>query len=105
MLGIDGVHGLIVLDPSEEDAHRDHVVEAEGRRPEHGGGVREHLLRLRNDAARHQLAGCWILADLAIQIDEAIDFDCLGKGADRRSQFRRRNCDLAQVYSPEQPGA
>ena len=35
------------------------------------------------------------MGDLSAEEKETIDFDCLGKRADRRREFRRGNCGLA----------
>src|SRR5712672_213679 len=41
------------------------------------------------------LASGRVLGDLSAEEEETIDFDCLGKWADRRREFRRGNCGLA----------
>jgi hypothetical protein len=58
---------ISISTPVRTERGRDHVVEAHGGRPEHSGGVQEHLLRLRDAAARRQLAGRWILTDLPLK--------------------------------------
>src|SRR5262249_2011717 len=52
-------------------------------------------LRLGHDAPLDHPACGRVLGDLAAEEEESIDFDCLGKWADGRRDFRRRNCGLA----------
>src|SRR5207245_1413574 len=57
--------------------------------------ILEDALGLGLNTPLDHLARRRVLTDLTAEIDETIDFDRLGKRADRRREFGRGNCDLA----------
>src|SRR5947209_9528271 len=51
-------------------------------------------------ASFDHLASGRVLADLATEVEEPADFDCLGKRADRWREFGRGHCGLAHGKLP-----
>src|SRR5215469_9917397 len=71
------------------------IVETLAGRLQNRRQVLGDALRLGHNASLDHLAGGRVLGDLSAEEEESIDFDCLGKWADRRREFRRGNCGLA----------
>src|ERR1700740_2775393 len=61
--------------------------------------ILEDALRRGHNAPLDHLASGRVLGDLSAEEEETIDFDRLGKWADRRREFRRGNCGLAHSNS------
>src|SRR5262249_37672086 len=99
MLCVDPIHRGEVADVGEIHAGARDVIEAPAGRLENRCEVPKDPLGLGHDAARDDLAGGRVLADLTTEVEEAADFDCLGKRADRRREFGRGHCSLAHGNS------
>src|SRR6476619_1682188 len=95
MLGVNAIHHRVITDARQIHTSAHDIIETLAGRLQNRREILEDALRLGRDASRHQLARRRILTDLTAEIDEAIDFDRLGKRADRRREFGRGNCDLA----------
>src|SRR5205823_13775375 len=95
ILCVDAIHRDVVTHVRGKHAGARNVIETLAGRLENRREILEDALRLGSDTSRHQLARRRVLTDLTAEIDETIDFDRLGKWADRRREFRRGNCGLA----------
>src|SRR5438270_542545 len=72
-----------------------HVDVTHAPRTENRREILEAACGLGLTTCGHQLARRRVLGDRTAEIDETIDFDRLGKRADRRRELGRGNCDLA----------
>jgi hypothetical protein len=72
------------------------VIETPAGRLENRREIPKDALCLGHDTPLDHLASGRVLADLTAEIEETTDFDRLGKRADRRREFGRGNCGLAQ---------
>ena len=96
MLGVNAIHRHVITHAREIHTSAHDIIETLAGRLENRREILEDALRLGRNTSRHQLASGRVLADLTAEIDETIDFDRLGKRADRRREFGRGNCGLAQ---------
>src|SRR5262249_60628962 len=71
------------------------VIETPAGRLENRCEIPKDTFCLGHNAAFDHLASGRVLADLTAEVEETTDFDCLGKRADRWSEFGRANCSLA----------
>src|SRR5947199_10305214 len=99
MLCIDPIHRSEVTYAREKHPGAHNIIESLAGRLQNRRYVLEDALRLGHNAPLDHLASGRVLGDLSAEEEEAIDFDCLGKWADRRSNFRRGNCGLAHINS------
>ena len=81
-LGVDPVEGGEVAHVGEEDDRLDDVVPPAAGGGEDCGQVGENLMRLRLEAARHQLARLRVEADLTRGEEQGVDRNGLAIGAD-----------------------
>src|SRR5215468_8366214 len=95
MLGVNAIHRRVITDARKIHTSARDIIETLAGRLENRREILENALRLGRNTSRHQLARRRVLTDLAAEKDETIDFDRLGKRADRRREFGRGNCDLA----------
>src|SRR5262252_8601107 len=95
ILCIDAIHRGEVSHVREKHTGAHDVIETLAGRFENRREVLEDALRLCHNAPLDHLASGRVLADLTAEEEETIDFDRLGKWADRRREFTRGNCGLA----------
>src|ERR1700745_413395 len=99
MLCVDAIHRGEVTHAREKHTGAHDVIETLAGRLENCREVLEDALCLCHNAPLDHLAGGRVLGDLSAEIEETIDFDRLGKRADRRREFRRSNRGLAHGNS------
>src|ERR1700758_1541994 len=99
MFCVDGIHRGEITHVREKDTGAHNIVETLAGRLENRREILEDALRLGHNAALDHLASGRVLGDLSAEVEETIDFDRLGKWADRRRQLRRGNCGLAHSSS------
>src|SRR5436309_12099723 len=95
MPGVDAIQRHVITHVRQMHSSAHDIVETLAGRLENRREILEDALHLGSDTSRHQLARRRVLTDLTAEIDETIDFDRLGKRADRRREVGRGNCDLA----------
>src|SRR5580693_197986 len=95
MFCVDTLHRREITHVRKKHTSAYNIAETLAGRLENRREVLEDALRLGHNAPLDHLASGRVLGDLSAEEEETIDFDCLGKGADRRSKFRRGNCDHA----------
>src|SRR5207248_8704782 len=95
MLGVNAIQRHVITHVRKIHTSAHDIIESLAGRLENRRYILEDALRLGRNTSGHQLARCRVLTDLTAEIDETIDFDRLGKRADRRREFGRGNCDLA----------
>src|ERR1043166_2002814 len=95
MLCVDPIHRSEVTHVREKHTGAHYIIETLAGRLENRREVLEDPLRLGHNAPLDHLASSRVLGDLSAEEDETIDFDCLGKWADRRREFSRGNCSFA----------
>src|SRR5579864_23719 len=95
MLGVNAIQRRVITHVRKIRTSAHDIIETLSGRLENRREILEDALRLGSDTSRHQLARRGILTDLTAEIDETIDFDRLGKWANRRREFRRGNCCFA----------
>src|SRR5690242_8020585 len=99
MLGVNAIQRRVITHVRKIHTSAYDIIETLASCLENRREILEDALRLGSDTSRHQLARRRVLTDLTAEIDETIDFDRLGKRADRRREFRRGNCSLAHSNS------
>src|SRR6476661_8834851 len=97
MFCVEAIHRGEITHVREKHTGAHNIVETLAGRLENRREILENALRLGHNAPLDHLASGRVLGDLSAEEEETIDFDCLGKWADRRREFRRGNCGLAQV--------
>src|SRR5262245_18512361 len=95
MLCVDPIHCDEVGDVREIHPGARNVIETPAGRLENRCEIPKDTLCLGLDTSFDHLASGRVLADLTAEVEEATDFDCLGKRADRWREFGRDNCSLA----------
>src|SRR5213075_46741 len=95
MLCVDAIHRAEVTHVREIHSGARNVIETLAGRLENRREIPKDTLCLGHNTTLNHLASGRVLADLATEVEEATDFDRLGKRADRRRKFGRGNCGLA----------
>src|SRR5262245_57009128 len=95
MLCVDPIHCDEVAHVREIHPGARNVIETPAGRLENRCEIPKDTLCLGLDTSFDHLASGRVLADLTAEVEEATDFDCLGKRADRWREFGRDNCSLA----------
>src|SRR5215471_856580 len=98
MLCVDPIHRSEVIHVREKHTGAYDIIETLAGRLENRREVLEDPLRLGPNAPLDHLASSRVLGDLSAEEEETIDFDRLGKWANRRREFRRGNCGLAHRF-------
>src|SRR4051812_47932223 len=91
MLGVNDIQCHVITHVRKINTSTHDIIETLAGRLENRREILEDALRLGSDTSRHQFASRRVLTDVTAEIDEAIDFDRLGKRADRRREFGRGN--------------
>ena len=88
MFCVDAIHRGEITHVREKDTGAHNIVQTLAGRLENRREILEDALRLSHNAPLDHLASRRVLGDLSAEVEETIDFDRLGKWADRRREFR-----------------
>src|SRR5262249_21321212 len=91
---VDAIHRAEVTHVREIHTGARDIIETLARRLENRRKIPKDAVCLRHNTPLDHLASRRVLADLSAEEEETIDFDCLGKWADRWRELGRGNCGL-----------
>src|SRR5438105_13602801 len=99
MLAVNAIQRHVITHVRKIHTSAHDIIETLAGRLENRREIPKDTLCLGHNAPLDHLASGRVLGDLSAEEEETIDFDCLGKWADRRREFRRGNCCFAHSNS------